>query len=70
MVRRMLTTSEGVELKTRTDRYGQMLLNSQYGLEQTRKTLLKCYEKKLKESKRAEGRPLHQFIKTAERGEP
>jgi hypothetical protein len=43
LVRRMLTTSELEEDKTRNavvDQYAQMMVNSGYGLEQVRKVLI------------------------------
>jgi hypothetical protein len=51
------------ERRAVVDKYGQKLINSGYGLEQTRRILvggLKGYEKKLWTSKTAGGRALHQ----------
>ena len=64
LIRRLLNTSEALGMEERVkivDDYGQKLLNSGYGIEQTRTIIingLKGYEKKLKES-RSGGRKLH-----------
>ena len=65
MVRRMLNTSENLRDEVRcsvVDSYAQMLINSGYSPQTTRKVImngLKNYENKKKASFRKGGRPLH-----------
>ena len=65
LTRRLLNTSEllgDVERVVILDNYSQKLRNSGYGLDQIRKIILngiKCYEKKLWESRTILGRKLH-----------
>ena len=69
LTRRMLTTSESLPTSVRlgvVDDYAQILVNSGHGIQSARKSCssgLLFYEKRLYESKRPGGKPLHQSEK-------